>query len=130
VIDGLLRGELGYDGAIVSDDLEMRAVADRWGVAQAAVMAIEAGCDALLVCSSLERIVAARDALAARARADEAFAARLQEAAARIDRLPRIEAPAPDVLERIAAAGGDAIEREIGARAGGARATGGDPTER
>ena len=117
VITGLLREELGYDGVIVSDDLEMKAVADHFGVARAATGAIEAGCDALLVCATLERIVEARDALIARARQDEAFAARLVDAAARVDRLPRVGPPAADVAVRIAEAGGDAIELEIaGAR--------------
>jgi beta-N-acetylhexosaminidase len=129
-ITALLRGELGYDGVIVSDDLEMKAVADRWGVAESAVRAIEAGCDALLVCSTLERIVVARDALIARARSDDAFAARLYEAAARVDRLPRVPAPGPDALERAVTAGAAEIEREIGERACAPQAAGADPTER
>ncbi len=87
VIDGLLRNELGYDGVIVSDDLEMKAVAATWGVAKSAVMAIEAGCDLLLVCSDLGALKEAHEALIARATASEAFAARLSEAAARVDAL-------------------------------------------
>ena len=44
---GLLRGELGFDGVIISDALEMRAVSDPFGIPEAAVMAITAGVDLL-----------------------------------------------------------------------------------
>lgn len=47
----LLREELGFDGVILSDDLEMKAVSARLPVPEAAVAAIAAGCDAVLVCS-------------------------------------------------------------------------------
>jgi beta-N-acetylhexosaminidase len=49
-IVGLLRGELGYSGVILSDDLEMKAIAGRYEVPDAAVRAIAAGCDAVLIC--------------------------------------------------------------------------------
>ncbi len=83
VITGLLREELGYDGLIISDDLEMKAVSEGWGVVDAAVRAIEAGCDTLLVCSDLDALAATREALASRADADAAFASRLRDAAER-----------------------------------------------
>jgi beta-N-acetylhexosaminidase len=51
VITGLLREELGYRGIIFSDDLEMKAVAREYQVPSAAVMALEAGCDGVLICS-------------------------------------------------------------------------------
>jgi beta-N-acetylhexosaminidase len=51
IVRGLLREELGFDGVIVSDDLEMKAISGRYGVPEAAVEAIRAGCDALLVCA-------------------------------------------------------------------------------
>ena len=51
IVNGMLREELGYQGVIVSDDLEMKAIANTWTVPDAAVQAVAAGCDALLVCS-------------------------------------------------------------------------------
>jgi len=51
VVQDLLRDELKYDGVILSDDLEMKAVSARYAVPDAAVEAIRAGCDAVLVCS-------------------------------------------------------------------------------
>jgi beta-N-acetylhexosaminidase len=53
IVHGLLREELGYEGVILSDDLEMRALAATYTVPDAAVEAIAAGCDAVLVCRHL-----------------------------------------------------------------------------
>jgi beta-N-acetylhexosaminidase len=50
IVFDLLREELAYDGVILSDDLEMRALASTYTVAEAAVKAIAAGCDGVLVC--------------------------------------------------------------------------------
>jgi beta-N-acetylhexosaminidase len=53
IVRGMLREELGFDGVILSDDLEMKAIADTYTVADAAVQAIAAGCDGVLVCRAL-----------------------------------------------------------------------------
>ena len=50
----LLRKELGYDGLIITDSLKMRAIVDYYTSAQAAVMAIAAGCDMILMPNSVE----------------------------------------------------------------------------
>ena len=123
VITELLRGELAYDGVIVSDDLEMKAVADHFGVAESACAAIEAGCDVLLVCHSQERLDACREALALKASDDPVFARRLEEAADRHLALRRAHRPAPEteretLLERLAAVGAASIESEIASRHG------------
>ncbi|MGH3003121.1 MAG: glycoside hydrolase family 3 protein, partial [Gaiellaceae bacterium] len=47
LIDGLLRGELGYDGLVICDALDMKAVSASIGVEEAAVRALAAGVDAL-----------------------------------------------------------------------------------
>jgi beta-N-acetylhexosaminidase len=59
IVSGLLREELGYDGVILSDDLEMKAIADQYSVPSAAVLAVEAGCDGLLICSGNHDLQAA-----------------------------------------------------------------------
>lgn len=51
IVQGMLRDELGFQGVILSDDLEMKAIARTCAVPDAAVQAIAAGCDAVLVCS-------------------------------------------------------------------------------
>ena len=50
IVSGLLREELGFDGVILSDDLEMEALARTHTAPEAAVQAIAAGCDGALVC--------------------------------------------------------------------------------
>ncbi len=50
VVQRLLREELKFEGVILSDDLEMKAVSAQYAVPDAAVDAIRAGCDAVLVC--------------------------------------------------------------------------------
>jgi beta-N-acetylhexosaminidase len=50
IVQGMLREELGFDGVILSDDLEMRALGATWSPADAAVQAVAAGCDGVLVC--------------------------------------------------------------------------------
>ena len=50
VVQKCLRDELKFEGVILSDDLEMKAVSAHYDVPDAAVQAIQAGCDAVLVC--------------------------------------------------------------------------------
>ena len=50
VVTDLLRGELGYDGLVVTDDMAMGAIAKHRAAAPAAVEAIGAGCDLVLLC--------------------------------------------------------------------------------
>ena len=52
VIGGLLRRRLGFSGLVLSDDLEMAAVASTWGVADAARRFLAAGGDLALICRS------------------------------------------------------------------------------
>ena len=51
IVRAMLRDELGFGGVILSDDLEMKAIAKSYAVPEAAVQAIAAGCDGLLICS-------------------------------------------------------------------------------
>lgn len=97
IVTGLLKERLGYQGLVLSDDLEMKAISARYGVAEATVMAIAAGCDAVLMCApdqqeqagALEAVIRAvedgtlplkraEDALARHRRVKERFLARRQ----------------------------------------------------
>ncbi len=84
VMHDLLRVELGYKGVVVSDDLDMNAISRHYGAADAAVRAIEAGCDVLLLCRDEAAQRAARDGLihAAEKRAD--LRTRIAQAAASV----------------------------------------------
>lgn len=59
IVSGLLRDELAYKGLILSDDLEMKAVAHGYTVPSATVLAVEAGCDGVLICSANHTMQAA-----------------------------------------------------------------------
>jgi beta-N-acetylhexosaminidase len=83
----LLREELGFDGLVVSDALDMRAVADTIGVEESAVQALAAGVDALCLGPAIgpEGVAAVRDAIVAAVESGRLPEERLAEAAARVD---------------------------------------------
>jgi beta-N-acetylhexosaminidase len=113
IVNGLLREEIGYHGLVVSDDLEMGAVAPLDQDGSAAVRAIRAGCDLLLYCASLERAERAAAALARQATDETAFAHRLTRAS-------RTVAAAADrwVPPVPSAAAWETARRELGAFSG------------
>ena len=88
-LGGLLRGELGFTGVIVSDALEMRATRDRFGVPGAAVLAVAAGTDLLCLGrdSDEEEYLAVRSALVDAVRDGTISGTRLEDAADRVARL-------------------------------------------
>ena len=118
-ITGLLRGELGFTGVIVSDALEMRATRDTFGIPGAAVLAVAAGTDLLCLGrdGSEADYLAVRDALVAAVRDGALDGERLEEAADRVARLrgglarTRSAAPAGDKA-------GPGVGRGIGPAAG------------
>ncbi|MBI3201925.1 MAG: beta-N-acetylhexosaminidase [Myxococcales bacterium] len=115
----LLRGELGFAGVLFSDDLEMRALADRMSVEESSVAAIRAGCDALLVCSDLALADRAHAALTREAERDPSFHARCLEAATRGLEARQRFPPRPDA-DASGVGGREAreLEAEIAARLG------------
>ena len=94
VMTGLLRGRLGYRGVIVSDDLDMRAISATMGAGVAAVAAVRAGCDALLLCKDEDNQAEAHAALIRAAEADSELRRRIGESAERIRALKRAHAAA------------------------------------
>ncbi len=88
-LGGLLRGELGFTGVIVSDALEMRATRDRFGVPGAAVLAVAAGTDLLCLGrdSDEAEYLAVRSALVDAVRDGTISGTRLEDAADRVARL-------------------------------------------
>jgi beta-N-acetylhexosaminidase len=88
VLEDLLRGELGFDGAVITDSIEAQAVLDRSDVATAAERSVEAGNDLVLMTGSGSwNLVYPR--LLERARSDPEFRARVDESAARVLALKR-----------------------------------------
>ena len=117
VCASLLRAEIGFEGMLVSDDLEMKAVSARYSIEEAAVEAVWAGCDALLVCSDEALQARAHEALVKKAEKEPRFRARCVEAAERGLRVRRLVRPLPlppdSVLAALVAAVPAGLEAEL-----------------
>lgn len=124
----ILRQELGFEGVIVSDDLEMRAIADHQGVSEAAVAAIGAGCDQLLVCHHPERLEAAFEAIRAAVEKGALEPERVAEAAERVRRM-KARFCRPTSSEATLDLGGPAHARLLERIGAGSGSAGRDPTE-
>lgn len=90
-ITGVLRDELGFDGVVISDDLEMGAIRDHFTLEQTVTQGIRAGMDVLLFSNTADYRTSlgqeVLDILLAEAAADPAFAARIEESYERIVQL-------------------------------------------
>ncbi|MFY4716929.1 glycoside hydrolase family 3 protein [Streptomyces sp. LaBMicrA B280] len=92
ILTELLREELGYQGLIVTDGMEMRAISGTYGLEHGVVLAIAAGADAICVGGGLcdeGTVLGLRDALVAAVRSGELPEERLADAAARVRELAR-----------------------------------------
>ncbi|MGW6751276.1 glycoside hydrolase family 3 protein [Streptomyces sp. NPDC055006] len=92
ILTGLLREELGYEGLIVTDGMEMQAISATYGIERGSVLAIAAGADAICVGGGLaddDTVLRLRDALVAAVHAGDLPEERLADAAARVRSLAR-----------------------------------------
>lgn len=81
IMTGLLRERLGFQGLVISDDLgAMRAITDHYGAGDAAVRAVQAGVDLLIMSAELPRQRQARDAVLDAVRTNQISRERLIEA--------------------------------------------------
>lgn len=63
ILTDLLRTQLRYKGLVLTDDLEMHAILDHYGIEEAAIRALLAGADILLICKDHDRQVSAMEAV-------------------------------------------------------------------
>ncbi len=89
ILEGMLRKDMRFRGVVFSDALEMKAVTGRYPPGEAAVLALSAGCDAILVCRGEADQEAAAAALAAEYGKSPAFRKRTAESLRRIARMAR-----------------------------------------
>ncbi len=87
IIQGLLREKIGYKGVIISDCLEMQAISDTFGTELAAVMALQAGIDLVLVSHHSTRQRGSFEAIREAALTGELSAQVVQQAAERVLKL-------------------------------------------
>ncbi|MFI8960909.1 glycoside hydrolase family 3 protein [Streptomyces sp. NPDC053493] len=87
ILTGLLRQDLGFEGLIVTDGMEMQAISATYGIERGSVLAIAAGADAICVGGGLadeDTVLRLRDALVTAVRTGELPEERLADAAARV----------------------------------------------
>lgn len=84
ILRGLLRERLGFSGIVFTDDVNMRAVADRFGQSAATVSALQAGADSVLVCRHEAVVVEVLSQLANAASGDVSFRSTLERASVRM----------------------------------------------
>ncbi|MFJ9126445.1 glycoside hydrolase family 3 protein [Streptomyces sp. NPDC102340] len=92
ILTGLLREEFGYEGLIVTDGMEMKAISGTYGIERGSVLAIAAGADAICVGGGLaddDTVLRLRDALVGAVRSGELPEERLADAAARVRALSK-----------------------------------------
>jgi len=95
-----LRKRLGFDGLVVSDDSEMRALVDHFGLEEAVVRGFSAGLDLFLACHTASRVERGIEALVRAVRDGVVPSSRIDEARGRVDRfLARFAAPADFTAE-------------------------------
>ncbi|MDG9709152.1 glycoside hydrolase family 3 N-terminal domain-containing protein [Streptomyces sp. DH10] len=118
ILGDLLRHELDFDGVLVSDALEMKAIADRYGEAAGARIALAAGADQVIVAvPDLEVTLACRDEVLGALRSGALSEERLREAAGRVRRLAgRYAVPSAAVDGWDAGAGLEAARRAVRGR--------------
>jgi beta-N-acetylhexosaminidase len=127
VIRGILREKLGYDGLVLSDDVEMRAIADNYGVEEAVLRGLHAGVDHFLVCHTAALAQRAIEAVVRAIERGEVGLDVLDAATRRFDRVcARFEKPVGSVAGLAALRTTE--HRELVARFAEAP-SGADPTE-
>ena len=94
IVHGLLRGELGFEGVIVTDALDMKGASGVHGIPEAAVRALAAGCDLLCIGSdnTAEQLDGIVEAIAAAVASGRLPEARVRDAAARVRALGAVGA--------------------------------------
>ncbi len=123
---GLLRDELGFRGVLVSDDLEMKAIAEHFSVEEAIVRSLIAGCDLFLVCHKASVQRKCIEALEKAVREGRVSEQRLEEARARVAALVKKFVRGPE--DRVAELG-SAAHQELARDLDAQSVAGRDPTE-
>jgi beta-N-acetylhexosaminidase len=85
ILGGILRRQLGFNGLVVSDDMQMKAIADHYGFDDAVVRAVDAGVDLLWICHTTDLQCRAVEVIAKAAANGHLSVRRLEEAARRQD---------------------------------------------
>ena len=121
IVDGILKKKLGYQGIVISDDLDMKAISATWTAGDAMIAAIAAGCDAVLLCEpkpdaqgqALEAVIHAVESHRLSLSRVEDAIARQQRVKARF--LAGRQAPSPSLGDVLGSSEHQAIAEEMAA---------------
>ncbi|MFC4587228.1 glycoside hydrolase family 3 protein [Sphaerisporangium corydalis] len=127
IMTGLLRGELGYDGVVVTDSLSMQGVRDKYGDERIPVLALKAGVDMLMMVDDTASTISldvAYNAVLNAVRSGELTKARVDESVYRILRLKKQrglfsgdrQVPENKVLDRVGTPAHKALARAVADR--------------
>lgn len=129
VIRPTLRDDIRFDGVIVSDDLEMKSIADHKAVEVAAVEALAAGCDQLLICHHPPLVERAFEAILAAVRDGRLDEGQVRASASRVralkTRYVRVDSPPDDLVAAFPTRDYENLMAELGETG----SLGRDPTE-
>ncbi len=101
-VTSLLRGELGFDGLCITDDLEMGAIIKNYGIGEACKMAVAAGNDMLAICADPNAVREGYQAVLKAAESNELSTDRIDESLKRIaDVKSKLSLPLTFEIDRI-----------------------------
>ncbi len=102
IVTNLLRGQLGFQGMILTDDLEMGAIVKNYGIGEACRLAVAAGEDMLSICGNMDAMLEGFNSLVRAVEKGEIKEARIDESLTRIAALKSlIQKPLPLETERL-----------------------------
>ncbi|WP_347815201.1 beta-N-acetylhexosaminidase [Rossellomorea sp. DA94] len=84
IVTDLLRKKLNFKGVVITDDMTMKAVADNYGMGEAAVLSVKAGSDLILIAHDAQKAVTAMEALKSAVKNGEISEERIDESVKRI----------------------------------------------
>jgi beta-N-acetylhexosaminidase len=102
LVGAVLRGKLAYEGVVITDDLEMKAIADHFAIEEVVLRGLAAGVDAFLCCQSAELAQRAISAIVTGVQCGSISEARVVQAAARVQELATRWALSPERIPDLA----------------------------
>ncbi len=96
IVQGILRERLGFEGVIVSDDLEMKAVEKHFKLEDVPALGVEAGLDQFMICHGFEKIEALQDQMIADVEKGDIRKDAIERSAGRIVKLKETMDAPPD----------------------------------
>jgi len=89
IINGILRNKLGFNGVVITDDMEMKAITNNYSDKISAIQSVKAGVDILLICHSHDKQIKMFNSISMALESGEIKEERIEESLYRIARLKK-----------------------------------------